>query len=322
MKRASLNNWLCFFIALLVFILSSLLSPYYLYEDQETYRLVYKGVQEKPFIEAFSFYKANINTDEFGHFLVIWLFSSFAEKDLLMSFLNGVVAYLASWLLKNKGANFFVIFIAVVLGYYSWSLFLSAERLKVSTLFLLLGFFLYLNRSKFSFLLAFFLSVVTHLQNTLVVIIFILGRYYSDISKLFMKQKVSKKAAFMFLFVFVLVVLALSFFYGHISYKLRAYSVSLSVDEFLRLIFFFVLTLFYGRKELGKVVIIFSILFIMVSLVGGMRINVLGYFVFLYYCVQTRRGLNFGFFITSAYYFLNLIDYVFNVVQCGSNNPC
>lgn len=239
-----------------------------------------------------------------------------------MSFLNGIVAYLASWLLKNKGANFFVIFTAVVLGYYSWSLFLSAERLKVSALFLLLGFFLYLNRSKFSSLVAFFFSVVTHLQNTIVVIIFVLDKYYSDISKLFLKLKVSKKAVFMFVFVFVCFSLALYFFYGHISYKLSAYSVGLSVDEFLRLILFFVLTLFYGRKELGKVVTIFSILFVMVSLVGGMRINVLGYFVFLYYCVQTRGGLNFGFFITSAYYFLNLIDYVFNVVQCGSNNPC
>lgn len=60
----------------------------------------------------------------------------------------------------------------------------------------------------------------------------------------------------------------------------------------------------------------------MVFLVGGMRVNIIAYFVFLFYCVKTKQGLNIGFFVTSSYYFLGLIEYVSNVLQCGSNNPC
>ena len=60
---------------------------------------------------------------------------------------------------------------------------------------------------------------------------------------------------------------------------------------------------------------------IAVFMVGGDRVNIFGYFAFLYYGLQIRRGWNFGVLATSLYFTYSSIGFLINVFQLGDGFP-
>lgn len=316
------NTVFTFFIVFLVFSLSLLISPFYILEDQEIYRKVYSGVQSKGLIEAYVFYKSQIFTKEIGHFLIIWLASDYFDKDLIMAFINAALAYFSTRVLRQLGAHFLVVFSVVVLGYYSWVLFLSAERLKISITFLMAAIFFSKTRHKTSSFLSYFFSLITHLQTLVIVVVLLIGNYFNDIKRAFFYSKISKRSLFVVFFSLISLLTIVVIFSSHISSKVSAYSSDRTLVDFIRISLFFFASLYYGSREAVKIIMVFFILYIAIFFVGGERINVIGYYVFLYFCIKKRQGINFGFFLVTAYYFMNLVNYLSNVFQCGSNNPC
>ncbi len=313
---------LTFFIVLLVFSLSLIISPFYILEDQEIYREVYSGVQGKGLIEAYAYYKSKIFTKEIGHFIIIWLASDYFNKDLVMALINAALGYFSVKVLRQLGAHFLVVFSVVILGYYSWALFLSAERLKISITFLMAAIFFSKSRNKIYSLFSYFFSLITHLQTLVIVVVLISGSYFKDIKRVLSYWRIPKRSFFVILFSFISLVAITLFFSSHISSKINAYSSERTLFDFIRISLFLFASLYYAPREPAKVLMIFSILYIAILFVGGERINVIGYYVFLYFCIRKRQGVNIGFFLVTAYYFLNLVNYLSNVFQCGSNNPC
>jgi len=306
----------------LVFLFSMYLSPYYIYEDQLTYRDVYEVVKNKDFIDALILYRKHIISTELGHFFIIWLAADYIPKDIFMSAINAGIAYLGAYSLHRIGAHQLVSFVVIFFGYYSWALFLSAERLKVAVFFLLVAFFLQLNGKTKGAWFSYIFSIITHLQSSILIALMILKRYSGEYLRMIFKLKVSRRTLGASVVAVFLAVVIFVVFNSHLLSKISAYHANFGLTEYLRLLAFFVLTVFYSKRDFAAVIVMFSLLFFMVFLVGGMRINIIAYFVFLYYCVKTNRGLNVGFFVTSAYYFLGMIEYISNVIQCGSNNPC
>jgi hypothetical protein len=60
----------------------------------------------------------------------------------------------------------------------------------------------------------------------------------------------------------------------------------------------------------------------MVGLVGGDRVNLFGYFLFLFFALPVRKGFNFGVIATLVYFGFGWAQYAFWVVNCGINRPC
>lgn len=59
-------------------------------------------------------------------------------------------------------------------------------------------------------------------------------------------------------------------------------------------------------------------LFMAVFLFGDERINILGYFIFLYYALFVRRGLNVGVLITSVYFAYASYGHLVRIFKYGN----
>jgi thiol:disulfide interchange protein len=118
---------------------------------------------------------------------------------------------------------------------------------------------------------------------------------------------------FKYVIAFPLLVLPVLLLREHIFSKFQAYHHETDLAEFVRIVLFFVLAILYSKNKLETVLLFFPI-FISVFLFGGDRINFLGYFIFLYYGLQFRRGWNFGVLVTSGYFAYATIDFCINIL--------
>lgn len=71
------------------------------------------------------------------------------------------------------------------------------------------------------------------------------------------------------------------------------------------------------HKNKLQVFLIFIPLFGAVYFLGGERVNMMGYFVFLFYALQHKRGFNLGILATSAYFLYVNIIFVDNIIKHG-----
>jgi len=102
--------------------------------------------------------------------------------------------------------------------------------------------------------------------------------------------------------------------------KLNAYNSQITFSDFIRLIAFFLLTLWYANK-LGKTsyaIIAFFPLFIAVYFVGGDRINMIGYLYFLSVGLFYKNGFNIGVLLTTVYFFGKTILFIESILRLGN----
>jgi len=105
---------------------------------------------------------------------------------------------------------------------------------------------------------------------------------------------------------------------GHLESKFQHYHeiAGHELADLVRIFALFILTLWYA-KDKEEVVFIFIPLFVSVYLIGGDRVNMLGYFVFLYYALPVRKGFNVGILVTSSYFLFVTYDFVVKIIEYG-----
>jgi hypothetical protein len=118
------------FVALVVFTLSLLISPYYMLGDQEHYRRIFEILPTLSFVDGFIYYSKSVSSIEPGHYTISWIFSRFLEKDLFISILNAILAFYSMQLLIRWRASIYVAASIVLTNFYFYVLFFAAERLK------------------------------------------------------------------------------------------------------------------------------------------------------------------------------------------------
>ena len=149
----------------LVFIFSLLIYPHYTLGDQFFYRNFYASALDFGFIQSYIYYQSVLGSAEPGYFLLIRLFSGFIQKDILMSFLNGFLAYiLIFWAQKNKVS--WLAITPLFFNFYLFVLFFSAERLKLGILFLMLAVN-YAGPRRFIFSA---ISFISHVQTMVLIV--------------------------------------------------------------------------------------------------------------------------------------------------------
>lgn len=82
-----------FLFAIFAFVVSYLILPFYSAGDQISLRHVYEMLPNLGFLEGFFYYNGTLDSQEPGYFLLVYVFSGFMDKDLLMSLLNAVLGY-------------------------------------------------------------------------------------------------------------------------------------------------------------------------------------------------------------------------------------
>lgn len=302
--------------SIVVFFYTYYVGSLFVGGDQTHYRFIYDELPNYGFFDGYLFYISRIYTVEFGHYVISWLASHIFAKDLFNAFSNALLAFFSVNLFLKWGAKPFIAFLLVVFGYYHLAVYVSAERLKYAFLFFTVAL-LYINYSKIKYLFS-VLALVTHMQFLILVIVISSWGVVRDFFYTTETLRVSRKTLLSAVLVFIISVILLYIFYGHLVHKLNSYHQSFTFDEYSRILLFFLLSFFYAKNRL-QVVLFFSILILTVALVGGMRVNLFGYFIFLYYALRVNGGLNFGVVLTTVYYAVGWVGYIDLVINNGVN---
>jgi len=302
--------------AALVLFLTLLIMPLYTDGDQAIYREVYRSLPKFNLSQGFIFYINSLSSREPVHFFLSWIASRHIEKDLFVALSNAFLAYVAMSLFQKWKASVIIAFLLLLTNYYFFVLYFSAERLKYGFIFLALSM-IYVDQVKCIYGLA-TLALVSHAQVIIVYVAILFKGFVRQMLKLFLTGKVSK----WFLYVPLLFIPPL-FVANQIIGKLQYYQDNVLYSSLggwgaLGRIFVFLLLALWYSKRKRETILLFVPLVIAVFLLGGERINIFGYFIFLYYGLQFRGGWNLGVLATSAYFAHSSIGFLVNIMQRGS----
>ena len=296
----------------LVFTLSIVIIPFYINGDQYHYIRIYNGLLGLSLYEGYDFYKANIDSKEPVYFFLAWIFSNFGvEKIYFVSFFNSILAYYSYRFLNKMGGHPFIVFLIVSLSYYSLVLFFSAERLKFGLIFLIMAL-IYSNKRYIFYTL----SLLAHAQTIIIIISLVFLKASKELSDFFASFKINKKVL---LSVIVAVPIAIGIFVilqDHLLSKFNSYFSLRDISEVLKLGFVFVASLIYAKSR-KEVFAIFLPLFFFTFIFGGERINILGYFCFLYFSIHYRKGFNLGVLFTILYFLYASFNFLLNIISLG-----
>ena len=299
-----------------VFILSLILGPYYINGDQVHYYRLYNGIAGSSITDGYSFYKNNIDSREPIYFLIIWIASNLGiNKVSLIAFFNVITSFYVFRFLIKIGGHPTISYLIVSFSYFSYVIFFSAERLKFSLLFLFIGIF-YINSHKKIGYFFLALSPITHIQAAILYSSFFVSSIKDDILYLFSDFKITKK----FLVFLITTILAVVLFYflmqEQIISKINSYLRFRGLLEIWKLVGLFFLASLYSKEKLN-VILSFLPLFIFALILGQDRINIFGYFLFLYFAIPYKQGFNIGVLLTTSYFVYTGFDFISKVLNYG-----
>jgi hypothetical protein len=295
--------------ALLVLLLSLFVMPLYTHGDQIEYRRAYEELSGLSLTKGYSFYSQCLGSREYIHFFLSWVASRFIEKDVFIAFSNAIFAYVAMSLFQKWKVSIIIAIWLVLTNFYFLVLYFSAERLKFGFIFLALSM-IYIDQVKRFYGFA-ALALISHVQVIIVYVSILSNIFIKHISKLFSTGQVAKLVLFFVPFLFISPLVG-----NQILTKYQLHHGEYGVADMAKISIFFLLALWYSREKF-EIFKLFVPLFIAVFLVGGDRVNLISYFVFLYYGVQYRGGWNFGVLATSAYFSYASIGFLSNIIQHG-----
>ena len=296
-----------------MFIYSLVLNQFALSGDQTHYRKVYAQIGGMSIVDAFEFYKLNLDSIEIVHFIFSFLSSKIGiPKDIYISFINSLLVYVFARIMLKLNVSKLVILLLVFSSFYLNVLYFSAERLKFGFLFLFLSI-LFLENKKSPFLPSFF-SVISHVQMLVIYSAIIFASVVRQIKRFLNTGFISVTLLIIFIFT-----IFFSFFVAdHIIAKVNYYSVQNGLLGMIKIIIITIPTLYYAKNERKNVLYIIIPILIAGSIVGAERIVILVYFIFLYYALRVKRGWNLGVMTVSAVTAIKSKIFIFNLILHGN----
>lgn len=297
------------FYAAAIFALSLIFLPYYIGGDQLYYIKSYNDMYLYDNIfDAYEHYKLTLSAAEPLHFILGYYFSPYIDKNILVSVLNSILAFvLSKWMIDKKVNPIIIIF--SMLNYYLWVVFLPAERLKLGLLFALLAL-LSESRHKYTFYL---LSILSHFQSVVIIISAEISRVRSLSRDIYHYSNVLKVLAL----IIPISILAI-IFHQHIYMKIVYYFDNYrDLKGVLKPLTFMAATMFYVKNDYLKVILLFIPVIFASLIVGSDRLTMIAYFIFMYFALQYKEGLNLGVMIITTYFSVKGIIFLNTIVEHG-----
>lgn len=270
------------FYSFTIFLSSIILLNYYNLGDQFAYRKLYQDIENVNLFQSILLAKITIGSDEPIYTTLAWIFSSnHIDKDIFIALFNSFLAYAAISIMQlpKFKVSIFIISIIIFTNFYFIILYLSAERLKFAILFLFLSILFY--KSKKSILFA-FISILTHSEMLAIYISIFFKEFVINVLwKSIVSHEINKRIFYLsFLLIIPIVILQ-----EHILHKLSYFTGLFGIEETIKTFLFFTMSVIYSKNK-KETILIFIPLFVMIIIVGGSRINMISYFIFLYYALQ------------------------------------
>lgn len=309
----------CLLLGFLVFFGSLVLAGFYTEADQAAYHSAYNILPGMGWETGQLAYESAVSSAERVHYIVSLLGSTLEiDKDLLMSVCNGILAAYSMKLFLACGADIRIAAAIVATNFYVFVLYFSAERLKFGFLFLVLAF---LSTGKPVRMFVFsFMSVWSHFSMFPVW----LGAWLSGFIAKVQKGELRPRSILLkFALPAALVAVGIGFKSSYLLWKLNTYLAEREAFSFTSLVPVLILlgfSCFYAKRMIGPLL---SFLPVMIGIIilGGSRLNMLGYFIFLYYGLRANGGLNVGVIATLVYLAYKSFRLVSNIIVHGHGFP-
>lgn len=307
----SLNVIVSILIALIAFVFSLAIDPYYTGGDPSLYRKVHEELARLNLFDGYIFYSITLDSTEFVHFFLAWVASNIhIDRDIFNSIFSAVLAYISMRICIKRNASLFVAAFIVFTSFYFILLYTTTERLKISVIFFLLSM-LSINKPKRFYIFA-ILASISHIQIMVLYFSILFYRVAKEFYSALFRGTITKTL----LFLIPLILIPLTLVQSQIYSKLNSYFGLGNISDLLRVFPFLILSLWYSKNK-TEIFSIFFPLAIAVIILGYGRLNIFAYFIFLYYALPVKRGLNVGILLTSVYFMYSSIAFISRIIEFG-----
>jgi hypothetical protein len=312
------QEFVCLLLGFLVFCGSLALSGFYTEADQANYHSAYSILPGMSWEAGQLAYQSRISGAEGVHYLVSLLGSTLEiDKNLLMSVCNGILAAYSTRLFLAWGADIRIAAAIVATNFYVLVLYFAAERLKFGFLLLVLAL---LSTGKPVRMFVFsFMSIWSHFSMFLLWLGVWLSGFFAKVEKGELHRSTWLKLALPV----GLIAVALVFKSNYLLWKLNTYIATREAFSFTSLVpvlILFGFSCFYAKRLIGPMLSFLPVM-IGIAILGGSRLNMLGYFIFLYYGLRVNGGLNAGVLATHVYLAYKAFGLVSNIIVHGHGFP-
>ena len=315
LHRESGSKYFNIYVGLTVLIISLIISSLYTGGDQIGYKNAYSLIEGLGIREAFPIYDHNVSSPEYMHFLITYIgVNAGISKDILMSVLNGLLAACSFKIFKLWGVDYRVSCLIIFSNFYFLVLYFAAERLKIGFIFLTFSL-LHVKKPFKSYALAIF-SIWSHFSLLFIYSAAWIHEFYGNSS---LKTPPGERKK---LLMFLLIIPPLVFvFYESkmLFWKLGTYvqqNANFSLMGIMPIVIIILMSGVYAR-DLLKSFFVFAPITIFIIIMGGSRLNMLAYFIFLSFALRVNGGINLGVLISSLYMLYKSIGFMSNVLDHG-----
>jgi hypothetical protein len=299
------------FYYIMFYTLSIYFLEFYSDGDLIDYDGAYEALYNQALLPSGLIYRGLIGSYEPIHFFFTWISSNLdIPREHFLAFWNANLATLFLRVGSNLNASRIVLVLLLFTNLYFLALYTELERLKFAFVF----FFASLLCVRSNKLQIFFsiLCLLSHLQFLVVYAGILLLHIEQDIRRL-LQTGCIRKVLVWYVALIPIIVLPLS---GHLGAKLAYYYDGI---YFLHLIKVapFVFLIWYYSRDIVKTTLLMLPVLAAIALVGGDRLIIFAYFIFLFFASQRSSGLNVGVLITSLYFSYTGLDFILNVFTTG-----
>ncbi len=304
LKRYTFIQYL---IICFVFFVSLFVASLYTDGDQILYKFFYETAQYVNLREIILVQPALLSSREYTYGFLVWIFAHIGISHIVfIAFFNASLVYVLFNLFKKWNVHILIVISFVLTNFYLFVLYFAAERLKFAVLFFILALLNTYSMKKTIFYS--FLSVTSHAQMFVLYGAIFIGK---------LKVIFSLISKWQFLWLFMVAIGIFFLMQNQILLKLSSYSDKGGLYSFYKSTIFMFLALYYAKNK-TEALMMYIVLFIVISFVGDIRVNIFSYFIFLYYGLHVNRGINAGIIITSLYYGVKSVFFLYNIVMYGN----
>jgi len=301
--------------AILVYILTIYILPYYVNGDQEHYREFYKYCfyGNYTITQQMFCYNNTLGSNEPGYFILSKIANLFLDKDIFIAIANSILAFLLVLLVFRyckMSWERYTLLALIFTNYYVVVLFFSAERLKFAFIFLIAA----LLTTQAKKIVFFGLAMLTHVQSALLIAPYFISKILHKNTKPVVKWATLIASLSMFTVAFVLL-------RGHIESKFTIYATvveesGVGLIGMIKTSVFIVLAYVSTRKLLP---VIAGIPLVAISyFLGSDRIGMLAFILYLGATLYYKNKIDLILLVVMLYFSYKSIGFILNILRYGN----
>ncbi|MBD3842654.1 MAG: hypothetical protein IE909_12365 [Campylobacterales bacterium] len=304
------------FVFFLFFQLSYFLIQNYTEGDQEHYRKLYETFSETLLVNILKIGLVNVGSSEPLTMFVLWSGAQLGiDKDFYISFWNALLA-LGLFVLSRKYKMNYIFIFLLLTNFYVVVLMTGAERLKFAFIVIVYSF-VFFNVKKNASLSLVLISPLFHFQSLIFISGYVVYLASEHFLRFFYFLKIKKKAL---LFLIVLII-SFSFVFvsfGHVLFsKIDAYYAFHSIVELRNILVLSVIVLLLTKNKLAFSIML-GIMALFVLILGGERVNMIAFFISLFFLILEKRADHPLFLLLMVYFSVKSIPFVNNIMVHGN----